>query len=186
MALTAQEQQLLDLLQQKQSGAQQTAAQTAPPLPGLPLGLAPGAPALDLVALSQLIDDRIANAFQMVEKVQAEQARTARPPEESALPVPPQPQIQITDKQLIDRLRPIVMKALSFEQKGRLAELAMTVRINAQSHDHALTVGQSAFLDFLATHAGREWIQLGASAFLAAITQVGEAQVPTGISVKQQ
>jgi hypothetical protein len=47
--------------------------------------------------------------------------------------------------------------------------------------------GQQAFLDFLGTRAGKEWLQLGCNAFLSSVQVAGEAEqtdIPARVDVK--
>jgi hypothetical protein len=155
-SLTAQEQQLYDLLSQKVG---------IPPMSAPPPAV-PSTPQIDIAALNQMIDAKVAERMNSISPTLA---KIAQPKEN------PMDKLVNPEKALLERLRPLIMRALTFEHKGRFAELAMNVRLNARSKDEAYRIGIDAFCDFLNTTAGREWIQVGSSAFLESVSQAADS-----------
>jgi hypothetical protein len=185
MPLSLQEQQLYDLLNAKLGvGMQSPPTALSPPQAVAPV--APVAQSIDMDALAKYIDQKVE------EKVAAKQ-------QHSPLAQYAQNQIPIKDSSerqmdklvqperiLLERLRPLILRAMTFEQKGRFAELAMNVRLGARSKEEAYRVGIDAFCDFLNTNTGREWIQIGAASFLGSMDSALAAQqadVPSKVNV---
>src|SRR5271168_3311293 len=141
MALTSAELQLLQSLQQKQLAEVRQTQFTPPPVPQIPIPQQ----AFDLSALNNIIDQKVSERLQAMQ-VQAQQPQIpvqAAPPMQ---PKPPQEQapmltLKSQDKAVMDKLRPLLMAALTLEQKGRLAELAFAVHSQANSTEHAYRVG---------------------------------------------
>lgn len=85
---------------------------------------------------------------------------------------------------MLQRLQPLLMAALTLQQKGRLAELAFAVRTQSNSTEQAYRIGFDALCDFLTTPTGKEWIQVGTNAFFQALEP--QAQVPQSVNVNTQ
>jgi hypothetical protein len=165
MALTPIEQQLLSELTNK---AQQ---QNSAPAQGF-----------DMNQVGAMISAKVAEQMQSVLPSLRNRGIAIPPQMQETQPVQP---LVNEERSYINALRPIVMNALTLEQKGRIAELAFNVRMNANSTEHAMRTGTEAFFDFLKTRAGKEWIQVGANAFLATVHNASqETQVPESVSVK--
>jgi hypothetical protein len=177
--LTSMELQLLQSLQQKQIAGER-ANQLIP--------ASTPAPALDLAGLNGLIDQRVSErlqALQMPPAIPVQPMQVQRPqPMPQPATDPNMLALKTPQVQLLDRLRPLFMAALTLEQKGRLAELAFAVHAQSNSTEHAYRMGFDAFCDFLGTPTGREWIQVGTNAFFQALEP--QAQVPQNISVQSK
>ena len=188
MPLTTQEEQLYRLLQQKSGLDQAAQAPTAPAAQQTPQINNP----IDFRVIEQYIDSKVAEQVRSqasnprINPALAAAAAAVQTPSD-ARPNQPMEKLINPERVIIDRLRPLVMSAMTFDQKGRFAEIALNVRMNARSKEEAYRVGIDAFCDFLKTNAGREWIQMGAAALLASISMAASdaVDVPAKVSVNQ-
>lgn len=180
MALTSMELQLLENLQRKQIAELNRAPISTPTMP------AAAAP-FDLNILNNLIDQRVAERIQAApslpplqpaQPLQSPKAPPADPATQAGLSLRSESAI------MLQRLQPLLMAALTLQQKGRLAELAFAVRTQSNSTEQAYRIGFDALCDFLTTPTGKEWIQVGTNAFFQALEP--QAQVPQSVNVNTQ